>query len=187
MTSPTRLAIVLDAGRRKQRRVHQSAGAYHHPVSIKLTGNSLEQGAVLPATHQRRAEADEGGPFRRWLVVREATKPPEAGAIVERFGQMHVRKVVPRREQQRAEKSKRRPARLAFRRSRDTDKQSIQFCPIQQEGNLIQRRALATGRATNGKSLLPDLTPRHGCLHPVAAGMEPDWIASDQAICAQVS
>ncbi|GGC71396.1 hypothetical protein GCM10011504_56350 [Siccirubricoccus deserti] len=56
-----------------------------------------------PPPDQLAAEADEGGPLGRGLVGGEAAKATEAGAIVQRFGQLDIGQVVPARQQQAAE------------------------------------------------------------------------------------
>jgi hypothetical protein len=50
-------------------------------------------------------------------VAAKPQKAAKAGAVVERIGQAHVGKIVPRRQKQRAEQRHRRPAGFALCRS----------------------------------------------------------------------
>ena len=116
---PARLAIAPDAGGRDQGGVHQRAGAHHDALGLELARDRLEQRPVQAAPDQLAAEADEGGALGRRLVGGEAAEPAEAGAVVQRLGELHVGEVVPGRQQQATEQGQRRPARLALRRRRD--------------------------------------------------------------------
>jgi hypothetical protein len=71
----------------------------------------------------------------------EAAEAAEAGAVVERLGQPHVREVVPGRQQQRPEQGQRRPAELAFNRGRDADQATVDLRPVDQRGEFGQRRS----------------------------------------------
>ena len=87
-------------GRRDQGRIHQRARADHDAVRVELARDRLEQHAVQATAGQLAAEADEGGALGRGLVAGEAAEAAEAGAIIERLGQLDVGEVVPGREQQ---------------------------------------------------------------------------------------
>ena len=87
--------IVLDAGRRKQRRIYQRAGADYHATGIKLTRDRLEQHSVQIQADQDAPEVHEDGALRHRLVRSKAAEPTKTGPIVQRFGQAYVREVVP--------------------------------------------------------------------------------------------
>src|SRR6185437_6464085 len=73
MARPTRLVIVLNAGRRDQGRVYQRARAHHEAALIELARDDLEQRSVKSTAHQLGTEVDEGRALRRGLARDEAT------------------------------------------------------------------------------------------------------------------
>lgn len=95
MTCPARLAVMTDARRRDQRCIHQSAGANNDAALIELMRDGLKQSPVQAAAHQLGAEPHKGRALGRGLMGRETTEPPEAGPVIESFGQAHVGEVVP--------------------------------------------------------------------------------------------
>lgn len=99
MPGPARFAITADAGGRDQRRIHQRAGAPHHPLRLPLAGDSIEQHPIQPTPHQLAAEPHERRPLRCRLMSGEAAEAAEAGAVVQRLGQLHFRKLMPGRQQ----------------------------------------------------------------------------------------
>ena len=106
---PPRLRIAPNAGRRDQRRVHQGAGAHHDAMRVELARDGLEQRPVQAKAHQGRTETDKGGALGRRLMPCKAAEPAEAGAVVQRLGQAHVRQVVPGGDQECPEQRQRRP------------------------------------------------------------------------------
>jgi hypothetical protein len=165
---PARLAVAADAGRRDQGGVHQRAGAHRHALRLELARDGLEQHPVQAAAGQLAPEADEGGALGRRLVGGEAAEPAEARAVVQRLGEPHVREVVPGRQQQGPEQRQRRPARLAFHRGGDADQVAVDLGPVEQRGEVRQRRCRPRLRPRD-EVLLPDPPPRHRHLPPMAS------------------
>jgi hypothetical protein len=82
MTRPARFAVMPNARRRNQRRVHQRAGSHYHAVLIELAGDGFERRAIKPAAHQLGTQADEGGALGRRVVRCKAAEAAKTGPIV---------------------------------------------------------------------------------------------------------
>ena len=100
-----------------------------------MTSNK-ERSRPRPTSSARKRTKAE--PLGRRLGCGEAAEAAKAGAIVERFGQAHIRKIVPRRQKQRAEQRQWRPASLALCRSQDVRKQPIHLRPVHQCYHLVE-------------------------------------------------
>ena len=123
----------------------------------------------------------------RRLMHGEAAEPAEAGAVLKRFCQMHIRQVVPGGEQQGTEQSQRRPPLLPLGRSRDAREQRVQLDPVHQSCNFVQRGYAGLRRPLAPKLLLSDTTPCHDPLRHAYRQIESQQAAPVQATRVQVS
>ena len=103
-----------------------------------------------PNPKQGLAEPDEAGAFRHRLVSGKSTEAPEQGAVIQRFGQLHVGQVVPDCDQQGSEQGQRRPGRFTLGGRRDILQVHFDRCPVDQCRELVQRRA-APGLSRSGQ------------------------------------
>jgi len=108
-------------------------------LGLDLACDRLEQCPVQIAPGQLAPEADEGGALRRRLVRGEAAEPAEAGAVVQRLGELDVGQIVLGGQQHGAEQRQRRPAWLALRRGRETRERAVDLVPVKQGGEFRKR------------------------------------------------
>ena len=107
-------------------------------LDFSLHRDELEQPPVQPLVDQRFAKADEGGAFRRGLASGKAAEPAERGAVVECFGQLHIRQIVPDRKKQSLEHRERRPRRFTLGTAVDGGKKRSDRSPIDDCGQIVQ-------------------------------------------------
>ena len=112
---PTAFVVIL-AGRGDDGGLHQRAGLDRDRLLSELRGDNLEQLGVEPVRHQQSPGAHEGRPPRRRLMPGKAAEPAERGTVIKRFSQLHVRQVMPHRQQQRLDHRKRGPGSFTLRR-----------------------------------------------------------------------
>lgn len=118
VAGPVRL-FIIPARRGDDRCIHQRAGLHRHRPRPQLPGHQIEQTLVQTVVDEGAAEADKRSAFRHSLQAREAAKAPERGSVVERLGELHVRQVMPDRDQQRPKQRLRWPRGLTALRHRD--------------------------------------------------------------------
>ena len=99
-------------------------------LGLELGGDLVEQRLVQVLSDQGFAEPNEGGALRRGFIYREPAIALEGRAIVQGFGELHVRKIVPHGKQHRFEQGQWRPCRLALRRAGDACQSPINRSPV---------------------------------------------------------
>jgi hypothetical protein len=77
---PARLAIMLGAGQRNQRRIHRRFRPHYHAAPVELPRDGSEQRTIQPRTHQLAAEANKVRAVQRGLMRRETAESAEGGA-----------------------------------------------------------------------------------------------------------
>ena len=107
-------------------------------LGLELGGDLVEQRLVQILSDEGFPEPNEGGALRRGFIPREPAIASERRAIVQGFGELHVRKIVPHGKQHRFEQSQRRPCRLALRRAGDARQSPINRSPVNQVVQIIQ-------------------------------------------------
>ena len=99
-------------------------------LGLELGGDLVEQRLVQVLSDEGFPEPNEGGALRRGFIPREPAIASERRAIVQGFGELHVRKIVPHGKQHRFEQSQRRPCRLTLRRAGDARQSPINRSPV---------------------------------------------------------
>src|SRR5688572_31615174 len=101
-------------------------------MPIELIRHRGKQRPVEVSRQQRATEPDEGRALWRRLIRRKSAEASERGPIVESFGELHVREVVPDRHQESLEQGQRGPGLLALRGGVDRSQVAVDRGPVDQ-------------------------------------------------------
>ena len=158
VAGPCRL-FVSPARERNHRRVDQHAGLHCHRPRMQSLGDQSEQARVAAMLDEGAARADERGPLRRRLEPRRATEASERHPIVKRVGELHIRQVMPHRDQEGLKQRQGRPSRFAAAGPAGVAS-SASSIGDQSVRSRNSSSALTVSRASKSKVSRP--IPRHG-------------------------
>ncbi len=162
MLDPAAIYIVF-AGRSDDRRIDQRANLDHDRSGLELCGHRIEQRGIETMRDERPAVSNEGSALRCRLTAGETAEPAEGCPVIERLRQLHVRQVVPDRQQQRLEHCQRRPGEFALGGRIKRIEKNRDRLPIDQLADLIERRGSAP-RIYETEPILTYRTMRRGTL-----------------------